>query len=237
VSILGAAWAAPAYAGGSLKDDYIPPVFSWTGFYLGVHGGGAYTDVSVQDVNNYNTPPNSISHDGWQGFGGVQFGVNQQTGNVVVGIEVDLGYLGMDSSAQYAPFIGVPARVGDSVASIDGGFYGTTTLRIGVAYGRTLFYAKGGLAFADVEASYVDPNPTGITLASGTSNRDMVYGGTIGGGFEYAFTDHFTFKTEYLYMDLGDISHTATSTGAPALATFVHDLETHTVKIGLNYKF
>src|SRR5438105_14785849 len=103
VAILPVFIAGPALAA--------PPVYNWTGFYLGANAGGAWgrfgTDTAVDCSPN--SPPGYIC---WAGFpgdaalvsragtgtintngftGGVQAGYNWQTGNIVAGIESDFG--------------------------------------------------------------------------------------------------------------------------------------------------
>ena len=219
---------------GSIKDAPVAAApFSWKGHYFGAHIGVARTEVDVNDIA-YNGG-NGFSHDASTAFGGVQFGVNWQSGSVVGGIEVDLGYLGANSRGQFPGFVGDPTRIGDSIAGINGGPYAVLAARLGFAAGRTLFYAKAGFAFASLEASYVDPNPTGAVLTSGTHNRELASGFAVGGGIEHAISDKWTIKGEYLFMDFGTNSHTAFVGAAPV--PFSHDIEVHTFKIGLNYKF
>lgn len=224
----------PAMAGGSLKDFAPAPRFSWTGFYVGAHVGGSFPDVAVTDFDVYNDPP-AIEHNDSDVIAGGHIGYNWQSGVIVYGLEGELGYLGLDSSEQFSPFIGDPARIGDSIASTEGGIYGTITGRIGYAFETVLVYAKGGAAFARAKASYVDPNPTGAVLNSGTTKTEALAGYTVGGGLEIAMSRNWTLKGEYLYMDVGDIEHTALSGAVPF--DFEHDIDVHSVKAAISYKF
>jgi outer membrane immunogenic protein len=73
-------------------------------------------------------------------------------------------------------------------------------------------------------------------LVAGTSKSKFKVGYTVGGGVEYGVTPNWTVKAEYMYADFGSITHVATS----ALGTqpgFKHDLDVHTAKIGIAYKF
>ncbi len=78
----------------------------------------------------------------------------------------------------------------------------------------------------------------------GLDESDTQWGWTVGAGLEYAITDHWTFKTEYLYVDLG--SQTLFDDSAEGLIGDDYlivgakiDVETkfHTIKAGLNYKW
>ncbi len=56
---------------------------------------------------------------------------------------------------------------------------------------------------------------------------DTRIGWTAGGGVEASLTEHISAKVEYLFMDFGDDD----IGGTPV------DLQVHTVKGGLNYRF
>ena len=82
--------------GGGLKDGpYVPPPPLWTGFYVGVDGGGSFgasENLRVRnDVDGTEADIGQFFHDG--GFGGGQVGYNWSGfgwGNqVVLGIEAD----------------------------------------------------------------------------------------------------------------------------------------------------
>jgi outer membrane immunogenic protein len=65
---------------------------------------------------------------------------------------------------------------------------------------------------------------------------DSSTGWTVGAGFEYGITQNITFKTEYLYVDLGN--QTLFSYSEPGIAVNVEsETKFHTLKAGLNYKF
>ena len=78
------------------------------------------------------------------------------------------------------------------------------------------------------------------TIGSLSGNTDdTLVGWTAGGGVEYALTKHLSFKTEYLYVDLGK----STLYDGPLIAPGVDNLKIesdnhfHTIKGGLNYRF
>jgi len=124
------------------------PVFTWTGFYVGVNAGyGWNTDDSVVIGGvRYD-----IDDDG--GFvGGAQVGYNYQVGSFVVGLEGDI---------QYADFGGDRVVLADNtIVDFDNGdWFGTVRARAGVAFDRALIYVTGGFAFAD--------DATGWTVGGG----------------------------------------------------------------------
>jgi outer membrane immunogenic protein len=106
--------------------------------------------------------------------------------------------------------------------------------RLGYAVDRSLFYVKAGWALASVETDAGD-------LIDGSSNRDAtdrtkldetLSGYAIGGGVEYALSQNWTVKAEYLYMNFGDESSSNTDGDK-----FEHEIDLHTAKVGVNYKF
>ena len=127
------------------------PVFTWTGFYVGVNAGygwNANDSITVGGV--------TFDLDDEGGFvGGAQAGYNYQIGSFVVGLEGDI---------QYADFGGDDRFDFDGDGILDDDFntsdwFGTVRARAGVAFDRALIYATGGFAFAD--------NATGWTVGGG----------------------------------------------------------------------
>jgi outer membrane immunogenic protein len=80
------------------------------------------------------------------------------------------------------------------------GWFATFTGRVGYAWERTLFYAKAGLAVAEVTQS-VRSNVNGNLFGTATSH--LASGWTAGVGTEYALNAAWSAKAEYLYYDLG----------------------------------
>ena len=73
----------------------VPPIYNWTGFYVGVNTGAGWAHTGWSDPFG---PPFDMGSDrgtGWQ-FGG-QAGVNYQAGMWVFGIEGHLASLRIDS--------------------------------------------------------------------------------------------------------------------------------------------
>jgi outer membrane immunogenic protein len=192
--------------------------YSWRGFYLGLNGGyGWSNDDSVSFSGPGGTGFGSVSPDGW--FGGGQIGYNAQWDWLVLGIEADMQAADIDDKTGLSgPYFG------QAKASVD--WFSTLRGRVGYAAGPTLLYFTGGLAFADVDY--------GVSTASFSgSSHSIETGYTLGGGIEWAFAPNWSLKSEYLYVDLGD--QTLTSPGGAFSSST--DLDFHTVRVGLNYKF
>jgi outer membrane immunogenic protein len=117
------------------------PVFTWTGFYVGVNAGYGWNTNDSITVGGVR-----FDLDDEGGFvGGAQAGYNYQIGSFVVGLEGDI---------QYADFGGDDRFDFDGDGILDDDFnssdwFGTVRARAGVAFDRALIYATGGFAFAD----------------------------------------------------------------------------------------
>ena len=105
---------------------------------------------------------------------------------------------------------------------------------------RTMIFATGGLAYAEVENSAVLLGPANqIQFAGG--GRRMETGYTVGGGIEHALTPNWSVKAEYLYYDLGSTTaNVAFVPGGGGGGTGYNtrfENDGHIVRAGLNYKF
>ena len=80
------------------------PIFTWTGFYVGVNAGFGFNtndeDVFVPGIGFVGS-----NNDG--GFvGGAQIGYNYQIGQLVIGVKTDLQYADLGGSSDNAFFVG-----------------------------------------------------------------------------------------------------------------------------------
>src|SRR5262249_14291373 len=83
--------------------------------------------------------------------------------------------------------------------------------RVGVPFDRVLVYGTGGLAFGEVTTDSTVKVGNQGTLVGST--QEIKTGWTVGGGAEFAVTDHVTIRGEALYFDLGNVSHSAANPG------------------------
>ncbi len=97
----------------------------------------------------------------------------------------------------------------------------TIRLRGGIAADRVLFCVTGGGAFGDIRAN----------VNGSTWNMETKAGWTAGAGIEAAFTDNWTARVEYLFVDLQD-----TTFNPPAIPVTVKFSNT-LVRVGVDYKF
>lgn len=233
--------------GYSLKDDgYVAPAaYSWTGFYVGGHVGYGWADNDTSSVTtdkdgkiwiNPSSGPlvgsNSYDSDGW--LGGLQLGYNYQSGRLVIGIEGDYSWTDMNGSFVYDPR---PEKADkDKTAGVGIDWIATIRGRAGYAFDRALVYGTAGVAFAEFDG-YVNNFWTegNGERASGSSTET---GWVAGGGVEFALTQNLTVRGEYLYMHF-DSSGAMRAENWPD-GTKMHvdnDVDIHTVRVGVNYKF
>ena len=193
---------------------YAPPVYNWSGFYVGGHVGGGFEDSSWSDPF---TGVNDTFNDG--GFlGGAQVGANAQFNWLVVGIEGDFSWTSLIKGSG-------TDSAGDTITTSPQ-WTSTVTGRIGAAFDRLLVYGKGGLAIAQDQSTYA---PSGGPTSTDTLTRT---GWTAGAGLEYALTQNWTARVEYDYLGFGSKQLNFT----PAVTSNA-DLNVQEVKAGFDYKF
>ena len=178
---------------GARADDQ--SAWSWTGCYFGANAGGLWGDSDRWIPRTPGGAFEGVSLGGHSvdGFiGGVQGGCDYQTASgVVIGVAGDYGWTHADGTHPSARETGVFYHSDvEALASVTG--------RLGYAFDRALLYVEGGAAWERVDYS-------ASTTMIGTAYRasDDRPGWTIGGGGEYAFTDHLSAFVEYSHYDFG----------------------------------
>jgi outer membrane immunogenic protein len=206
----------------------VAPVFTWTGCYIGAHGGYGWGHKKWS--NEFDVEFTSHDVDGW--LVGGQVGCQIQQDRWVFGIEGQASWADIDGDS----IVGEPASTHFKYSSKTD-VLGTIALRLGYAVDRTLFYAKGGLAFAHDKHSIellVGPQ----LIDSAPSEKYMRWGWMVGGGIEYAFTGNWSAKIEYNYMHLGREDVQFCSVQVPGdCDTASIKQHIHVVKAGINYRF
>ncbi|QCK86264.1 porin family protein [Phreatobacter aquaticus] len=191
------------------------PVFNWTGFYAGLNIG-----LGIANTNFGVVIPGAPSSGSGLVAGG-QIGYNHQINNVVLGVEADLGYFGVSRTAAIVA-VGGPTTIFTWKTTWDA----SLRARAGVAVDRALLYVTGGVAFADIGIRQT------LLAVTATGGQTRV-GWTLGAGLEYAVTQNWTIRGEYLYANYGRKGITAnTGVTSPPVS-----LQEHKVRIGLNYLF
>jgi outer membrane immunogenic protein len=212
-------------------------------------------------------------------IGGLQAGYNWQTGQFLVGVETDIQASGQKGDGIFSTGFPVGSRFPPALVEATYTqklqWLGTARGRIGFATDRTLLYVTGGLAYGRVaingsatvtgtdDAPGLPPNTTpcddpieigfGRCLFASWSNGVTKVGWSLGVGAEGAIADNWSWKIEYLHVDLGRVTtNFATGPGcygnggAGGLICFLIGSGSGTissritddiVRVGLNYRF
>jgi outer membrane immunogenic protein len=244
-------WAG-FYAGGNIG-------YSWG------KASGDLNDPAIAFFSGLGSLPTSFSESlkPKGGIGGGQFGYNYRINPTwVVGLEADLQASNEHASNSQsastngvfiAPFItGLTSSTVGTTFDARISWFGTARARAGVLITpTTLLYGTGGLAFGGATVSgsgaaninlvacipRIGCIPTGS--ASGAfafSQSTTKTGWTLGGGVEGALTGNWTWKAEYLYLDLGTESGSVADNFG-GIASWSAKVTDNIVRVGLNYKF
>ena len=205
--------------------------------------------------------------------GGGQIGYNWQSGNIVYGVEGDIDFLNggrrrggntiVTGGATPANFAGT--YVVSNGGGSNGNAFGTARLRVGYAFDRFLVYVTGGAAFGgrsigNSSAAFY-PAPLAVAPGNQFSSYSSVGGGSnnrvgyaLGAGLEYALTNNWSVKGEYLYANFGggrgNRAYACTNVGLGIIAgtcaaqagnTFISTGRSRNdfslLRVGVNYKF
>ena len=157
---------------------YAPAYYNWTGFYLGINGGGGWGRSTWDAVGTFDISGGLI---------GGTIGYNWQFGQAVVGVEGDIDWSGIKGTTTILCPLGCETR-NSWLATVRG--------RLGYAFDRFLPFLTGGLAVGNIRAT--TPLLPGGTITTA--------GWTVGAGVEFAVLSNVTVKAEYLYVDLGNFN-------------------------------
>ena len=210
----------------SRKAPPAAPAFNWSGFYLGVEGGGAVGRSNQIASGPFGFGSLTSTYDIRGGIVGGTVGYSVQSGPWVYGLEGDGSWMDATGGGhEIAPF---------TKSTID-----TTTMhwlatgrgRLGWAYKDTMLYGTGGVAAAGVEAGIQ-------TAAFGDfTNEQTRWGYAVGGGIEAKIAQGWTLKGEYLYVDFASQGY---FNPAPAAGINIRSdvpVYSHILRLGLNYHF
>jgi outer membrane immunogenic protein len=233
----------PALAADLPARTYVPtkapaivsPAYDWSGFYIGVDGGGGWNRNCWSNTSFFGTPVSPSASEGCStasgGTVGGQVGYRWQVAPWVFGVEAQgnwADFTGSNTSNQVFPTITNQTKT-DA--------FGMFTGQVGYAFNNTLFYLKGGAAVTDNKYSSWS-QVTGNELSTGNDTR---WGGAVGVGFEYGFAPSWSVGLEYdhLFMGTDNVAFTGVAPGNLGVNTRNEDIngDIDLVTARLNYRF
>jgi outer membrane immunogenic protein len=199
VSIAAPASAADLAANPATKAPPVAAIYDWSGFYVGINGGGGSAHACWDIVSTLGVAVapaiNEGCHDASGGTVGGQTGYRWQTSRWVFGLE---------AQGNWADFSGSNASLALVVPSVTNrskiDAFGLFTGQVGYAANNLLFYMKGGAAVATGKYDTSVPVAPGLTFSSARETR---WGATIGVGLEWDFAQNWSAGAEYDHLFLG----------------------------------
>lgn len=181
-------------------------VHNWSGFYVGINGGGGWSRKCWDITSDLGVPRPGIPegcHDATGGTVGGQAGYRWQSSAFVLGLEGQGNWANFSGSNTSLYLAGN----GGNRTKVDA--FGLFTGQIGYAINNFLLYVKGGGAVtSDKYEGYLLPGGAVFDRASETR-----WGGVVGIGGEFAFTPNVSFAIEYDHLFMGTRDVNMLSTG------------------------
>lgn len=199
-----------ALSGVAEADSLSQPI--WTGRYVG--GSLAYASGGDDRVSMLpsGARPGALELSGSEVA--LQLGFNQQKKALVWGLEGALSFNGIDSSVTDGT-ITARSEVSRAVS---------LRARLGLAQGRSLVYATGGLSLADLRYQV-----SGAGIAIDDSRTSLGY--VLGLGYEQAMEGDWSLNATWLYTNYGNATVSDGTERTKATPDF------QSIRIGLNHKF
>jgi outer membrane immunogenic protein len=228
LSMAAPAGAADLPAAYTKAPSMIAAVYDWTGFYIGLNGGGGSAH-KCWDINNNGGTTFTAFREGCNnatgGMVGGQMGYRWQAGGWVFGIDAMGDWTNFKGSNQSLFFNNATNQT-----KIDA--IGLFTGQVGYAWNNVLWYVKGGAAVThDTYSGFVGGN----VADRATEGR---WGGAVGTGVEVSFAPNWSVAVEYDHLFMGSRNNTFVSVPAGALSrvdNIREDVDMGTVRV--NYRW
>jgi len=220
-----------------------PPVFSWTGCYVGAQAGGGWgrkrnehtEGIVASGVASEIVPLTSNADLSGGAFGG-QVGCDYQfTGGWVIGVRGNALAADIHGSGLQ---LDEPAEHADGIFAARTNFLASVTGRLGYSWNTVLAYVNGGAAWAHDKYDFSRAAELALVFQE-TFPTESRTGWTVGVGVEWAFAPNWSAFAEFAYYDFGDTSRSFTgcSPGLCETPRFSLKQQIETVMIGVNYRF
>jgi outer membrane immunogenic protein len=176
---------------------FVAAVYDWSGFYVGLNGGGASSRECLTLTSEAGSPVPPISegcHNATGGLVGGQIGFRWQMSNWVFGVEGQGDWANLKGSSSSLAAGIIPYT---NQTKVDG--VGLLTGQVGYALDNVLLYAKGGAAVTDNKyGSFFTAAGVQFNAAS-----DTRWGGAVGAGVDVAFAPNWSVGVEYDHLFMG----------------------------------
>ena len=228
----------------ALPPSPVAATWSWSGLYLGAHGGyGWARDPFTDPIFGSEGPPLSdIRSNGF--VGGFQAGANWQAGSWVGGLEIDLSATSIKGSTSTGILTTFgPNTSSDSVRQTDKfDMLGSARARLGyLPWPNVLLYGTGGPAWTRLvqtsdETDLQSSPSSSASFAFSTATPNWRFGAVAGVGAEARLWDsNWLARVEYLHYDFGksDTFFSGNVTQNETSGRLTADV----VRAGLSYKF
>jgi outer membrane immunogenic protein len=232
VGLMALGAVAPASAADLAPRMYTkapPPmvaaIYDWTGFYIGLNGGGGWSHNCWTNTNFDGVPTVPSAPEGCHDAGG-QIGYRWQATNWVFGVEGQGDWADLKGSNASTAIGGLTNET-----KIDA--LGLITGHVGYAWNNVLWYVKGG-------AAVTHDKYRGIVTATGAlfdSADDTRWGGAVGTGLEVGFAPNWSVGVEYDHLFMGTHSQNFTTPAGAFSRTdsIKQDVDMATVRV--NYRW
>jgi outer membrane immunogenic protein len=230
VGLIALGVAAPASAADMAvkapPPPVVPPIYNWTGFYIGANGGWGQSRNCVDFfVTGFDFADGCRERSG--GLVGGQLGYRWQFNQFVVGVEGQGDWADLSNTR-----VSLINPAFSTRTKTDG--IGLITGQIGYAWNASLFYVKGGAAVTSNRFSILD-TLSGAELAAASSTR---WGGTVGVGWEYGFAPNWSAGIEYDHLFMGNSNNSFSVVNpivAGALNRITQDVDMVTVRVNYHW--
>jgi len=208
----------------------VAAVYDWSGFYIGINGGGASSHecYTVTSVAGAPVVVNSEGcHSATGGLVGGQLGYRWQMANWVFGVEGQGDWANLKGSNASLTAL-TPYTNQTKVDAI-----GLLTGQVGYAWNNVLWYVKGGAAVTDNKYSSFF-TATGVVFNQVSETR---WGGAVGTGVEVGFAPNWSVAVEYdhLFMGGNSVTFPASAIAVTRSDNIKQDVDMGTVRV--NYRF
>lgn len=193
----------------------IAAVYDWSGVYVGLQAGYSWAEAGYY----LDIPPDTDSGETFDidgGVAGAHAGYNWQWNSVVLGVEGDVEWAGLE---------GDDDGEGGTIDMIEANYQASIRARLGFAMDNILIYGTAGWAWLNVDYSRPDFDSEVLS--------ETLDGPTAGLGVEVGFTPNWTGRAEYRWAGFDEEAFPFSGGSERTL----RDMDTHTVRFGISYGF